>query len=248
MKAEYYKEYYKLEREHWWFKGRNKIILSLLKKQVSQRPLKILNVGVATGHTSELLSSLGDVVSVEPDEECCNFLTSELKLEVVNASGTDLPFENNQFDLVCAFDVIEHIDDDTSAVKELKRVCKSEGLVFVTVPAFMFLWSIHDEVNQHFRRYNLKELTALFINEGNIIFRSYFNFIFFIPITLVRTLGKLFSFHRYRSGSGSDFSLFKASQLNNLFFKLFSVESLILKSKIKFPFGVSLLLCWKKNK
>jgi len=247
MKAEYYKEYYKLEREHWWFRGRNQIILSLLKKQVSQSPLKILNVGVATGHTSELLSSLGDVVSVEPDEECCKFLKSELKLEVVNASGTELPFEDNQFDLVCAFDVIEHIDDDTTAASELKRVCKSKGLIIVTVPAFMFLWSIHDEVNQHFRRYNLEELTALFINEGNIIFRSYFNFIFFIPITLIRTFGKLFSFQRYRSGSGSDFSLFKANYLNKFLFKLFSLESIILSSKIKFPFGVSLLLCWKKN-
>ena len=83
MKAEYYKEYYKLEREHWWFRGRNQIILSLLKKQVSQSPLKILNVGVATGHTSELLSSLGDVVSVEPDEECCKFLKYDLRTSLL---------------------------------------------------------------------------------------------------------------------------------------------------------------------
>jgi len=247
MKADYYKEYYKLEREHWWFKGRNHIIHSLLKNQVSSVPLKILNVGVATGHTSEILSSLGEVVSVEPNEECCEFLKSKLNLKVINASATDLPFENNRFDLVCAFDVIEHIDDDSSAVNELKRVCKSNGRVFVTVPAFMFLWSMHDEVNQHFRRYNMKELAALFINEGQISFSSYFNFILFIPIALVRTLGKLFSFQHYRSGSGSDFSLFHANFLNSLFFRLFSLESFILKSKIKFPYGVSLLLCWKKN-
>lgn len=247
MKAEYYKEYYTLEREHWWFRGRNQIILSLLKKQVPQNPLKILNVGVATGHSSELLSALGKVVSVEPDEECCKFLKSELKIEVVNASGTNLPFEDNQFDLVCAFDVIEHIDDDTAATRELKRVCKIDGLVFITVPAFMFLWSLHDEVNEHFRRYNLKELKSLFISEGNIIFCSYFNFLFFIPITIVRSLGKLFSFQRFRSGSSSDFSLFKANYLNNFLFKLFSLERHFLNGNIKFPFGVSLLLCWKKN-
>jgi len=81
--------------------------------------------------------------------------------------------------------VIEHVDDDKTSVNEMYRVCKSNGNVFITVPAFMSLWSEHDEVNQHKRRYRLNEVKTLFKDRaGKILFSSYFNSILFIPILL----------------------------------------------------------------
>jgi ubiquinone/menaquinone biosynthesis C-methylase UbiE len=73
----------------------------------------------------------------------------------------ELPFKDEEFDLICAFDVIEHVEDDLLGIREMKRVCKNEGLMVLTVPAYMFLWSHHDEVNQHYRRYTLKNLKNL---------------------------------------------------------------------------------------
>ena len=113
---------------------------------------------------------------------------------VTEASIIKLPFENNSFDLVCAFDVIEHVNEDTIAVEELWRVCKPGGNVCITVPAFQALWGTHDIVNGHKRRYTKKELQKLVAekNDGDILYSSYFNFILFIPIFLFRKITSLF--------------------------------------------------------
>jgi SAM-dependent methyltransferase len=121
MERYYYDEYYRLERGNWWFLARNQIIINHLKQITAGKSnLDILNIGAATGHTSELLVQFGKVISVEYDSICCEFLRQKLKLETVNASVTRLPFENEHFDLVCAFDVIEHVDNDNLAVSEIK--------------------------------------------------------------------------------------------------------------------------------
>ncbi len=156
MNAAYYKEYYHIEREHWWFLVRNQIIMNHLRRQLpTNRPLKILNVGIATGRTSELLTEFGSVKSVEYDQECFEFTKSAVpSLDLIQGSILELPFEDQSYDLVCALDVIEHVEDHQLAVREMQRVCKPNGLVCVTVPAFMFLWNQHDDVNHHVRRYD----------------------------------------------------------------------------------------------
>ena len=144
MNKEYFKEYYDYERFHWWFLARNNIIRALVKKYILSPPssqLRILNIGVATGGTSLLLSEFGTVTSVEYDKDCCTFLKEKVGINAINASITNLPFENDYFDLVCAFDVIEHVDDDHLAIREMSRVAKNNATIFITVPAFKFLWS-----------------------------------------------------------------------------------------------------------
>jgi len=127
MEAHYYKEYYKLEKEHWWFRARLDILRSLISSKIYQgEPLKILNAGVATGATSKMLETFGNVTSLEYDENCCDFLRNELGMEVIQGSLTDLPFDDSSFDLVCAFDVIEHINEDTKAVEEIRRMLKPD--------------------------------------------------------------------------------------------------------------------------
>jgi 16S rRNA A1518/A1519 N6-dimethyltransferase RsmA/KsgA/DIM1 with predicted DNA glycosylase/AP lyase activity len=78
MEKGYYTYYFNLEREHWWFQARNKIIFSQIEQiyQVKKSPLNILNVGVATGATSQLLSKFGKVTSVEYDQDCIDFVKS----------------------------------------------------------------------------------------------------------------------------------------------------------------------------
>ena len=254
MQHDYYKEYYDLERQHWWFVAREKIISNYLKKLIAteivkKQDLKILNVGCGPGRSSQYLSSFGEVTSIEYDKECCEFASERTGLQIINGSITALPFHDEMFDLVCAFDVIEHVEDDELAVSEMKRVAKKEGVIFITVPTFMSLWSHHDVINHHFRRYKLGQIEKLFAakKNGNAIFSSYFNFFLFPAIYLVRKISNLLQFSKKRPGSGSDFEAFKPGFLNNVLFNVMYFESKFINNNIKLPFGVSLLYTWKKN-
>lgn len=249
MTPEYYKEYYDLERSNWWFTAR----LEILKSQIEimfphKNDLNILNIGVATGATSQMLEMFGKVKSIEYDEVCFNFVKEKLQIDIEQGTILDIQFPENSFDLVCAFDVVEHVEDDQLAVKEMIRVCKSKGFVFVTVPAFMDLWSKHDEINYHFKRYTSKTLLPLFnSNTGNIIYHSYFNTILFLPIYLVRWISNKFPKLFKRDGSGSDHSMFELGFLNKVLYLIFYAENILLKKLIKLPFGVSFMLSFKKK-
>ena len=250
MDKNYYKKYYALEREHWWFKARAEILMTHIKTVFPDRTdLKILNIGVATGHSSERLQAFGQVFSVEFDENCYEFTRDAVKIPIQQGSILALDFEDNSFDLVCAFDVIEHVDDDTLAVSEMRRVTRSGGVMFVSVPAFMFLWSAHDVVNHHFRRYTSGLLRGLFDKKDTPIFHSYFNFILFFPIAAVRLMARLFSKKHLGKpeDAQSDFDNFKSGSIvNTLLYHVFLLENSVLKRFIRLPVGVSLLSSWRK--
>jgi len=254
MQHDYYKEYYELERKHWWFVAREKIISNFINKNIAHqgqntKTLRILNVGCGPGRSSEYLSQFGQVTSIEYDKFCCEFAAQKTGLEIIHGSITELPFEENSFDLVCAFDVIEHVEDDALAVSELKRVVKNDAHILITVPAFMSLWSHHDVINHHFRRYKLAEIKRLFDkeNNGKMLFSSYFNFFLFTPIYAFRMVSNMLKSGAKRTGSGSDFEAFTPGIFNTFLFHLMKFESKFLNNKIKLPFGVSILYSWKKN-
>lgn len=246
MDSQYFREYYTLERNHWWFTARSLILKDQVTKIASGRRLKILNVGIATGSTTEMLSQFGDVTSVEYDKDCCEFLRTELHMEVTEASVTALPYADESFDLVCAFDVIEHVEEDKLAISELKRVCKNANHIFCTVPAFRFLWSKHDEVNHHIRRYTSSQFNDLFSGSGKIIFGSYFNTLLFLPVSIFRLFSKLLPSGFMRKGAGSDFTITGGNFFSLFLFRLLSSERFWLNKARSFPFGISYLLIWKK--
>ena len=190
MDQQYFKEYYHLERVNWWFTVRRRILRDRIHRQLqSPKGIQSLNIGAATGTTSDMLTEFGEVMSVEYDQECCAFTKTFLSSPLIQGSITELPFENNSYDLVCAFDVIEHVADDAKAVEEMMRVCKPGGHIAITVPAYAFLWGEHDEINQHFRRYTKTELLKLLKNhKGKIVYQTYFNSVLFIPIAAFRLL------------------------------------------------------------
>ena len=248
MNKDYYSEYFQFERNHWWFRIRERIIISQLQKvTVDSNDLKILNIGVATGRSTEALSPFGEVTSLEYDKDCCAFLKEELGFEVINGSITELPFNLESFDLVCAFDVIEHVENHDLAVKEMERVCKKNGIIFITVPAFMSLWSHHDIINQHFRRYKSNSLLSLFnLSSLQLIHKTYFNTFLFIPIIIFRTFSRIVPQKMLRRNSGSDFNIKGQTKiLNTILERIFRLEIALLKL-FQFPFGVSLLGIWKK--
>lgn len=243
MDKNYYKEYYHLERSHWWFTARLKILEAKTKQLLKGKSNpKILNIGIATGATTTMLQKHGQVSSLEYDKDCCEFVREQCNIQVVQGSMTDLPFQTGTFDLVCAFDVVEHIEDDSTAIKELKRVLSPTGKYFLTVPAFMFLWSKHDEINHHYRRYTKTTLKSL-LSKQSIppTYLGYFNSLLFIPIALVRIVQKTLR-TKETSTKKSDFDGMNSSgAINGILKFIFLMEKPFLIAGLRLPFGISIM-------
>ena len=145
--------------------------------------------------------------------------------------------------MICAFDVIEHIEDDNKAIEEIYRVLKPKGKYFLTVPAFQSLWSNHDVVNHHYRRYKRKPFNKLIENTNlKIDYSTYFNFWLFIPISLMRFILNNIPRKKDSNSSGSDNEIMQSSNIiNGILYKIFYSEKFLLRLNIKFPFGVSIL-------
>ena len=243
MDRAYYHQYRELELNHWWFRGREIILQRLIRKHLGQQldasKTKILNVGAATGRTSEWLREFGTVTSVEYDQECAVMAEEFTGMQMITASAEDLPFSDRSFDFVVAFDVIEHIENHALAASELLRVCKSTGLVFVTVPSFPFLWSEHDEINHHFRRYRRGELARLFAASEHQQ-SSYFNSWLFPLVAAVRLVKSRWQKKsQAKSSPESDFNMSVHPWLNSILTGLLSSEAFLLENGVRFPFGVS---------
>lgn len=249
MESNYFNQYYYLERNNWWFQARLKILELIIKKynENYKCPLRILNVGVATGATSEMLQNYGEVTSIEFDKDCCAFLKAFTNVSVVHGSVLDLPFEENSFDLVCCFDVIEHVANDKKAIQELNRVCAADGHIFITVPAFQLLWSNHDVINHHFRRYVSDEVKKMFCTLPlTLVYATYFNFFLFVPIAIFRISTKLLNILLKENNKGSDFD-YKFGFLQTIFYKILYSESYFMLRGISFPFGISFMCLYKKE-
>jgi SAM-dependent methyltransferase len=251
MEPRYYREYFRNEREHWWFRARERILIGQLRRVLdAQNPetrRRVLNIGAATGRTSQWLANYGDVSSLEYDADCCELTRAALGLDIVLGSILSLPWPDQSFDIVCAFDVLEHIDDDKRAVAEMIRVARDGGLLFVTVPSQSFLWSEHDEINHHFRRYSLSELRSLFSGCDHI-FSCGFNSVLFLPIAIHRlsrrALKRLFFVEDRRPRS--DFSRSRFGFVDWLLEFLFRSESWWLDRGKGPPFGVSAMLICRR--
>lgn len=252
MEQSYFKEYYQLERENWWFTVRRKILTERINHLLN-KPTQIasLNIGAATGTTSDMLAGFGEVMSVEYDENCFQFTKSFLSTPIIQGSITELPFENNQYDLVCAFDVIEHVADHAKAIDEMIRVCKPGGHIAITVPAYMFLWGPHDLVNHHYRRYTLKQLTSLIQPyQGKMIYTTYFNSMLFIPIAAFRIaiywMEKISG--KIANKEQSDHAILGTNGFfNGLLAGIFKIDYYLLKWGIRFPAGVSIMAIFQKQ-
>ncbi|GMV42778.1 MAG: hypothetical protein AMXMBFR64_44940 [Myxococcales bacterium] len=170
MERREYETMFLHEDVHWWFVGTRRVILALAERELRGRAARVLDVGCGTGATLAALARVvgaeGDVRGVEPDAGALEFCARRGLSGVVQGRAEALPFDDGSFDLVLALDVIEHIEDDAAAVRELARVTRPGGAVLVTVPAHPLLWSRHDEALHHVRRYRRGELVRVLRGAG----------------------------------------------------------------------------------
>lgn len=180
-----------VEATHWWFTERRRLFGRLIKRMALPANARILDVGTSTGTNLRMLRDLGFTryEGLDSSEQAVRWCAKKGFGKVTMGNVCELPFPDQSFDLILATDVIEHVDDDMTALCEIRRVLKPGGCVLVTVPAFMALWGLQDDVSLHKRRYRAGELLAR-IDAANLHAgqRFYFNYLLFLPILCVRTL------------------------------------------------------------
>lgn len=246
MERSFYKNYFKIEKEHWLMVVRRKIVLDNLHTSVNKKleETKVLDFGCGSGIFVDELAKQGyDAHGLDISDEAIKFGALQGIKNLGTISGHKIDFPDNTFDAVCTLDVLEHLEDESWALSEMKRVLKPNGVIVIMVPAFMFLWGVQDEVAHHYRRYTRSNLLAKIkkTTSLSIIKSSYFNTFLFLPIAFVRVISRVFGI----KGRESDFDI-NSPFMNRLFFKIFDTERSLLK-KINFPVGVSVLTVLRKE-
>lgn len=238
MDVSEYQRMYDSEDRSWWFRGRRRIVASVLESLKLQPAAKLADIGCGTGGNLPTLAQFGRVTAVEPSPDARAFALSRKAADVVEgtAEATGLPDES--FDVVTLLDVLEHLDEEAPALGEISRVLKPGGRLLLTVPAFMFLWSAHDEALHHRRRYRRGELKDVLKAAGFEIEQlTYYNAGLFPPVAAMRVGRRLIGGGK-READGAEMSI---KVVNTAFEALFAAERHLLSRRIRLPFGVSLL-------
>jgi SAM-dependent methyltransferase len=227
-----------VEATHWWFVQRRKLFSAEIDRLGLSLQAQILDVGTGTGANLRLLKELGftAVEGVDPSPEAKRFCAAKGLGTVTSGDACAIPFEDNQFDLVMATDVIEHVDDDALALREVARVLRPGGTLLLTVPTFLSLWGVQDDRSHHKRRYRMGELVEKLRLTPLEIERSYyFNYLLFLPILLARRLMRLTSM---RPASENEIN---TPTINWMLSRIFHVD-IATAPYIQPPFGVSALV------
>ncbi len=241
MKYQFAKQYASLEQWHWWFRGRQRILETVLHHQLNGRKsISIASIGCGPAEGLLWLNKLtapdGRIVGVEQDLIHARHAPPEI--DYVIGDITALPFEENLFDAVLVLDVLEHLDDDAAGLREAAQLVKPGGLLLVTVPALPSLWGGQDVISHHRRRYVKRTLCDLFIRAGLPKPRTtYFNTLLFAPVAGLRWTRRALGM---ADRSQSDFEDTKPGIVNEILASIFSVEHYLVP-RVELPVGVSLL-------
>ena len=232
------------EEGHFWFRSRNRLIVWALEKYFPGAE-SLLEVGCGTGVVlmaiDRELPALR-LVGADLSAEALGIARQRVTAEFVQFDATEIPFRA-EFDVACALDVLEHVDDDQTALKELAAAVRPGGGVLVTVPQYQWLWSAADDYGRHRRRYTKDEIEGRIRSAGLTIARSTGWVFTLLP---VMTLSRL----RDRS-AGTDYDPMREFRLpgavNRAFEAALDLERAGIQRGLTFPFGASRLVVARKS-
>lgn len=235
MEAAAYRSLRDLQDRHWWFVGRRSAVSHLIRRFVPlpHRP-RILEAGCGYGGNLAMLEQFGEVEAFEFDEAARSYASSHARRPVAYGRLPEDPgFDDARFDLIAMLDVLEHIDDDGASLRALRARLRAGGALILTVPALPWLWSRHDDVHHHKRRYTRAGLLAVVREAGFApVSVGYFNTLLF-PLALVQRLALRLT------GRGHDAETMPQRHLNSLLGRIFLFEGRLL-GRFRLPIGLSL--------
>lgn len=253
MDINYYARYFAFESDDWWFIGRRRIVLGLLEDALARADpaqpgeRQLLDAGAGTGVSLSYFAPLGKTIGIDISREAIRFCVLRGQRNLLQADVTRIPVADDTFDVVLCLDVIEHITDDEQAVRELCRVCRPGGVVALTVPAFPFLWSEHDVINHHRRRYRRGRIARMITRAGlDIEVLSFYNFWLSPLATGLRLVKRLWTwaFPQVVQRIEAD-NTYLPRSINWLFAQIFSSELGLLRC-MRLPYGISLVCIARK--
>jgi SAM-dependent methyltransferase len=230
----------RVENDHWWYRGRREVLAAVLDRHLppGDGRRRVLEVGCGSGGNLALLAGYGSLFAVEKDDR-----TRERA--AMRGIGTirrgwlpdAIPFAGNSFDLIAALDVLEHVEDDAGSLRALRGWLTPRGVLLATVPAFQWLWSEHDVLSQHVRRYTRAGFTTLLRDTGfDVRYCGYFNSLLF-PLAVANiTLGRLVSRDAHRGLQ------IPPRGVNRALAAIFALESRLVP-RVTLPFGLSIVAC-----
>lgn len=205
---------------HWWYRARRDILSDYLERYGNvPKGARILEIGCGTGHNLPMLGQFGAVDAIEIDPAARAIASERLGKPVGDAPLPDLPgVAKGSYDLVAVLDVVEHIEDDVAALRGMASLLKPGGKILIAVPAHQWLWSAHDVVNHHHRRYSKASLVTAIEAAGLKPARlTYFNSLLFPLAAAARIAGRL-------TGRDDSDDSPPAKPLNALFEAIFRLE------------------------
>lgn len=244
MKITEYATMAEREQTYWWHLGRLRIIETYIRKaQNNKKNLKVMNIGCGTGGTIDMLETFGVVDNVDISDEAIKFMKGRGYKRITKVNDIHLPFKDKSYDLVGAFDVLEHIDDQMAALKEWKRILKDDGAIVITVPAYQWLWTDHDISLHHKRRYTTKRLTEVAKQVGLKAERKSYAIVFSLPLVAgFRFINKALG----RKADSETSYVDVPKWVNTAFTKLLYAESKM-HNIMPFPLGTSVVTILRKS-
>jgi SAM-dependent methyltransferase len=235
MERVVYQQMAELDERHWWYRARREILAALIRREARlSANAEILEIGCGTGHNLAMLEKFGHVEGLELDGEARALAEKRLGRTVMSAPLPELAgVPDRHYDLIGAFDVIEHIDDDRAALASIATKLKPGGKFVMAVPAHQWMWSAHDVVNHHKRRYSKRRLKQLIESSPLKLDKiGYFNSLLFPIAVAQRAVSKL------RGKEDADVTL-PPALLNAALETVFAAERYVV-GRLPLPPGLSL--------
>jgi len=242
MDRDYELQTHRAEDRHWWYRGRRTVIEGVLCGVELPPHARILDAGCGSGRNMIELNRHGTVTGVEISPTSAALARDRDAGEVLTGSVLEMPFADDSFDLAVSLDVIEHLDDDLAALRELRRVVAPGGALLVTVPAYRWLWSGHDEINHHHRRYTRRTLQDVAERAGwRQVRTTYFNALL-LPIAIIlRVIDRV---NRKTTESSLDLWV-PPEPFNWLLERPLGLEARVIARGGRIPAGLSLLALFR---
>ena len=232
MESSVYAQFYELERDHWWFAGMRHVCRTMLVDSYKSCGLnedRCLDLGCGTGLWMQDLMAFGPSQAVDFSRHALSFCQARGLFGLTQASAEHLPYKTASFGLITALGLIEHLEDEAAFLAELYRILVPGGQTLLLTSAYHFLWSEHDQVVHHKRRYTKTQLRALLHKEGYEVLRiTYVNTVLFFPIILMRALRRMGG-NQNLSSQGSPDLYMPGRAMNGLLRTVLSAEAKVLR-------------------